>query len=129
MTRKHGNTTEAADDPLALPGMGGLKAADLAAKTEQANAAQSPGQAPALPGDSVAIDSAGVITLQPDAMIPIKVLTAERERCAEIALMVGLRPESYAERIGADAVGAAIAQHIRSGLQPAEIAGNFDDVR
>lgn len=58
---------------------------------------------------------------------PLDPVAEERARCAEIARVVGMRPEAYADRVGADAVGDAIARHIESGLSMAHITGNFDN--
>lgn len=115
MTRKHRNTQEAADanklgpaDPLAIP--------DDPAPPTALEAIQK------LPGDAAAETFMELAQRAVDAAV-----AEERVRCAEIARTVGMRPESYADRLGPDAIGDAIARHIESGMSMAHIAGNLDD--
>lgn len=107
MSRKHSNTTEAADDPLALD--------DVDAKATD-------GETPL----HLSAEALEQCDAKRDTLIEIAV-AAERERCAEIAMTVGIRPETYAERLQSDAVGAAIAKHIRSGCAVGDMPGNFDN--
>ena len=106
MTKKHSNTKEASD-PLAIP----EEPAPTALQAIQA-----------LPGDAAAETFMELAQRAVDAAV-----AEERARCAEIARTVGMRPESYADRLGPDAIGDAIARHIESGKSMAHIAGNLDD--
>lgn len=106
MTRKHSNTKEASD-PLAIPDEPALTALEAIQK---------------LPGDAAAETFMELAQRAVDAAV-----AEERARCAEIARVVGMRPEAYADRVGADAVGDAIARHVESGLSMAHITGNFDN--